>query len=239
MRVLEVWRYPVKSLRGEQLDEARIGLEGVEGDRRYAIFDVGTGFGLTARRAPELLFAAARMRPDGNAEITLPDGSVATDDAALSDWLGREVALRSTEQVTQRRFENPEDFENEATGRWEPFEGSNGAFQDSGNAAVSLLSRASMRDWEQQRFRANIVLDGAGEDQLAGTRIALGEAILDVRKRLSRCVMVTRPQSGGIERDLDVLRTIHRELGGCLAIGAVVSAPGTVGTGDELLPYAG
>ncbi len=232
-----MWRYPVKSLRGERLDEAEIGVEGVAGDRRYAIFDLATGFGLTARRVPELLFAAARTRPDGSAEITLPDGSVARDDAALSKWLGRDVVLRSTEQVTQRRFENPEDFENEATGRWEPFEGSNGAFQDSGNAAVSLLSRPSMRDWEQQRFRANIVLDEAGENDLVATRIRLGAAVLDVRKSLERCVMVTRPQPGGIDRDLDVLRTIHRELDGCLAIGAVVSAPGQVKIGDELTAH--
>ncbi|MBA3798693.1 MAG: MOSC N-terminal beta barrel domain-containing protein [Geodermatophilaceae bacterium] len=235
MHVLEVWRYPVKSLRGEQLDETRISFEGVEGDRRYAIFDVATGFGLTARRAPELLFASARLRPDASAEITLPDGSIAADDDALSDWLGREVTLCSTEQVTQRRFENPEDFEHEATGRWEPFEGSSGAFQDSGNAAVSLLSRPSMRDWNQQRFRANIVLDEAGENELVATRITLGEAILDVRKPLERCVMVTRPQSGGIDRDLDVLRTIHRELDGCLAVGAIVSQPGQVRVGDALL----
>ncbi len=232
-----MWRYPVKSLRGERLDEAEIGMEGVAGDRRYAIFDLATGFGLTARRVPQLLFAAASMRPDGSAEITLPDGSIARDDAALSDWLGRKVALRSTEEVTQRRFENPEDFENEVTGRWEPFEGSSGAFQDSGNAAVSLLSKPSMRDWEQQRFRANIVLDEAGENDLVGSRIRLGAAVLEVRKPLERCVMVTRPQPGEVDRDLDVLRTIHRELDGCLAIGAVVTAPGRVRAGDELVPY--
>lgn len=236
MRVLQVWRYPVKSLSGEQLDEAQIGVEGVDGDRRFAIFDVGTGFGLTARRAPELLFAAARMRADGSPEITLPDGSIAVDDAALSGWLGREVTLRSTEQVTQRRFENPEDFEHEDTSRWEPFEGSSGAFQDSGNAAVSLLSRPSMRGWQQQRFRANIVLDEAGEEEFVGTRLTVGEAILDVRERLARCVMTTRPQTGGIERDLDVLRTIHRELDGCLAIGALVAESGHIRIGDRVRP---
>lgn len=239
MRALEIWRYPVKSLRGEQLDEARIGREGIQGDRRYAIFDLASGFGLTARREPEMLFAASRLRPDGSAEITLPDGSIAENDEALSGWLGREVALRSTEQVAERRFENLADFENESDSGWEPFEGSTGAFQDSGDAAVSLLSRPSMRSWEQQRFRANLVLDEAGEDELVGTRIRLGEAILDVGKRLSRCVMTTRPQPGGIERNLDVLRTIHRELGGRLAIGAVVRQPGQVRTGDEVLPQAG
>ena len=46
--------------------------------------------------------------------------------------------------------------------------------------------------------------------------------------------MTTRPQPGGLERDLDVLRTIHRERGGCLAIGAVVRRTGTVEVGDAL-----
>ncbi len=83
MRVLQLWRYPVKSLLGERVDAAEIGSHGIEGDRRFAIFDVGTGFGLTARRVPEMLFASARVDGDG-VEITLPDGSVAADGAALS-----------------------------------------------------------------------------------------------------------------------------------------------------------
>ena len=46
--------------------------------------------------------------------------------------------------------------------------------------------------------------------------------------------MTTRPQPGGIERDLNVLRTINRDRDGCLAIGALVVQPGTVRVGDAL-----
>ena len=46
--------------------------------------------------------------------------------------------------------------------------------------------------------------------------------------------MTTRPQAGGIERDLNVLRTIARERGNNLAVGALVSRPGHVRVGDEL-----
>jgi hypothetical protein len=46
--------------------------------------------------------------------------------------------------------------------------------------------------------------------------------------------MVTRPQPGGIERDLSVLKTINRELGRMLGIGATVTSGGTVRLGDEL-----
>ncbi len=233
MRVLEIWRYPVKSLQGERLESAEVGPQGLVGDRGFAIFDAETGFGLTARRQPQLLFAAATALSDGTVEITLPDGSVARDDAALSAWLERPVVLRSTEEVRDRRFENPVDFENEA-GVWEPFAGSNGAFHDSGRANVSLVSTATIGDWDRRRFRSNLLLDGDGEDALVGSRIRIGSSELDVGKRIDRCVMTTRPQPGGIEKDLDVLRTIHRERGGDLAVGAVVVQPGGLAVGDEL-----
>jgi len=88
LRVLELWRYPVKSLLGEPLDSVRVTPDGFDGDRRFAIYDVETGFGLPARRVPELLFASARLREDGSAEITLPDGSIPQSDDELSEWLG-------------------------------------------------------------------------------------------------------------------------------------------------------
>ena len=61
MRVSEIWRFPVKSMQGERLERAEIGPVGIEGDRAWALFDVGTGAHLTARREPELLFASARL----------------------------------------------------------------------------------------------------------------------------------------------------------------------------------
>ena len=52
MRVVELWRFPVKSLQGEQLDDATVRVGGIDGDRAFALFDVDTGLGLTARRVP-------------------------------------------------------------------------------------------------------------------------------------------------------------------------------------------
>jgi hypothetical protein len=234
VRVTQVWRYPVKSLQGERVDAVRVTAEGLAGDRRFAIFDEQTGFGLTARRVPQLLFASARAQEDGSVEITLPDGAVAADDAALSDWLGRPVTLLSTEAEVTRRYENPDDFEDEAASRWEAFNGSRGAFHDSSRAQLSLVTGATIGDRDPRRFRANVILDGTDEDQLVGSRVAVGGAVLDVRMRIQRCVMVTRPQPDDIARDLDVLRAIHRERQGCLAIGATVSRAGALSVGDAL-----
>lgn len=233
MHVAELWRYPVKSLQGEQLEQAAIGSHGIEGDRRFAIYDCGSGFGLTARRVPELLFAAARLREDGSAEITLPDGSPARDDEALSAWLGRRVELRAGGGSGALRFENPVDFEREERG-WEPFEGAAGAFHDSAQVRVSLVSTATIGDWDRRRFRANVLLEGAGEDELVGSSVRLGEAELEIGRRLARCVMTTRAQPGGIERDLDVMRTLARERDARIAVGATVARPGIVRVGDPL-----
>jgi uncharacterized protein len=46
--------------------------------------------------------------------------------------------------------------------------------------------------------------------------------------------MVTHPQPGGIGRDNGVLKTIHRERDGSLAVGALVARAGPVAVGDEL-----
>ncbi|HXV94030.1 MAG TPA: MOSC N-terminal beta barrel domain-containing protein [Pseudonocardia sp.] len=232
MRVAELWRYPVKSLRGERLEAGELGPHGLHGDRQWAIFDVETGLGLTARREPELLHAAARVRDDGGVEITIPDGSVAADDAALSAWLGRPVELRDAGDTRRRRYENPEDIETESAESWYVFEGSDAAFHDS--LAVTLLSVQTAGDAALARFRANVVLDTGGEDELVGSTVRVGAALLRVAERVPRCVMVTRPQPGGIGVDRDVLRRIHRERDGKLAVGAVVVRPGTVRVGDRL-----
>ncbi|MDQ3454342.1 MAG: MOSC N-terminal beta barrel domain-containing protein [Actinomycetota bacterium] len=234
MRVTELWRFPVKSMQGERLAQVEVESQGIRGDRAFALFDRDSGFGLTARRQPALLFAAAKYRPDGSVTITLPDGTTADDDEALSAWLGRPVTLRSAAEPGERVYENPADFEHDDD--WEPFSGASGAFHDSGRANVSLLSTATLGAWPQRRFRANVILEGEGEDALVGSTVSVGEADLDVRMQITRCVMVTRPQPDGIDKDLTVLRTIHRERGSCLAIGAVVAGPGTVRVGDELHP---
>ena len=233
MRVAELWRYPVKSLQGERLESVELTPEGLEGDRRFAIFDIATGFGLTGRRHPELLFASARLLESGAVEITLPDGSVAADDSELSLWLGRPVTLVSVDYGTGRRYENPADFEREPASAWEPFVGADGAFHDNAGARVSLVSTATVGSWDRRRFRPNVLLDGEGEDALVGSSVGLGTARLDVGMRISRCVMTTRPQPG-LERDLDVLRTIAREREACLSVGALVTQPGTVRVGDTL-----
>ena len=235
MQVAELWRYPVKSLQGERLTTVDVGPEGLAGDRQWALFDVATGYGLTARRVPDLLFLSGRLRADGHVEVVVPDGTVTSDDAVLSEWLGRSVALRAAADAPgERLYENPNEVGAAGEYDWDAFPGARGAFHDSSRTRVSLVSTGTLGTWDRRRFRANVVLDGAGEDALVGRRVGLGGAELDVVKRVDRCVMVTRPQPGGIGRDNGVLKTLHRERDGCLAVGALVTRTGTVAVGDEL-----
>jgi uncharacterized protein YcbX len=237
VRVLELWRYPVKSLQGERLTEAEVDALGIPGDRRWALFDRDTGLGLTARRVPELLFGAARLRPDGGVEVVLPDGTVTDDDALLSGWLGRRVELReATQDGVAPTYETPIDEDVPDPTEWMQWEGAPGPFHDSPRIRLSLVSTGTLGTWDRRRFRANVLLDGAGEDQLDGREAALGGARLRFGGPIPRCVMTTRPQAGGIARDTSVLKAIHRERNGLLAVRAAVLTPGTVRTGDVLVP---
>jgi uncharacterized protein YcbX len=125
----------------------------------------------------------------------------------------------------------PLDFENDEN--WVSWQGPGGAWHDSKASRISLVSRDTLRDWDQRRFRANVILNGAGEDDLIGVHIDLGTTELDVRKAIDRCVIVTRPQPG-LERDLDVLRTINAERSTSLSIGALVVTEGTISEGDAI-----
>jgi uncharacterized protein YcbX len=238
VRVRELWRYPVKSMQGERLATAELGPEGIAGDRQWALFDLDTGFGLTARRVPDLLFATGRLRADGGVEVVLPDGTVTADDDVLSGWLGRRVALHAAGSARGRpRYESPDDNLAEAasaTGRWHDWQGAPGAFHDNAGGRVSLVTSGTLGTWDRRRFRANVVLDGDGEGGLIGSQVRVGGVVLDVGDPIPRCVMVTRPQPGGLGRDTSVLKTIHRERGGDLAVAAQVHTSGTVRTGDVL-----
>ena len=233
MHLQEIWRYPVKSMGGERLDETEIGELGVAGDRGWGVFDCATGTVLTARRTPELLFASARV-VGGELVVRLPDatevGADGHDD--LGAWLGRDVEIRAAAGAEGGTYENPMNAEEETD--WVRWQGPAGAWHDSGRTRVSLVSEASLGAWDRRRFRTNLLTDGQGEDSFVGAAVRLGDVECDVTKRVSRCVMVTRPQPG-LERDLDVLRTVNREHGGDLSVALIPRSLGRIAVGDEVV----
>ncbi len=231
MHVTQIWRFPIKSVGGHLLAGANITALGIDGDRSFGIVDDETGLVLTGRREPKLLMANATLDPDGPLIVASDRHEMRTSED-LSAWLGRSVTLApvGTEGGT---YEDPLDYEHDED--WQTWQGPGGAWHDSADARVSIASLGSMGGWDPRRFRSNLVVDGEGEDELVGRHIAVGEAVLQVVKPISRCVMVTRPQPG-LDPDLDVLRTINRTRGSHLAVGAVIITPGRVIEGDEIRP---
>ena len=106
--VAALWRYPVKSMQGEELNATEVTVAGLLGDRRFAVVDPATGKVAGAknpRKWPGFFqFRAAYVAPPvAGAElppvrVTLPDGTSVTSDEAslpklLSEALGREVVF--------------------------------------------------------------------------------------------------------------------------------------------------
>ena len=114
--ISSLWRFPVKSMAGEQLSEAPLTSQGFVGDRAYALIDVETGkvvSAKSAKRFPDVLSCRAGFlhAPEVGADappvrIMFPDGGSTTSDApdcddALTRFFGRKVRLSSVA---------PEDF---------------------------------------------------------------------------------------------------------------------------------
>src|SRR5215207_6303718 len=107
--VVGLWRYPVKSMLGEELNASQVGRRGLLGDRAYAIVDPETGKVASAKHPkkwPHLFDCrAAFVEPPGSGEelpavrVTLPDGRITRSDDgdfddAISAMLGRSGELR-------------------------------------------------------------------------------------------------------------------------------------------------
>jgi uncharacterized protein len=124
--VVSLWRYPVKSMMGEELNSADVTQRGLLGDRAYALVDSSNGKVTSAKNprkwAKLFDFRAALVEPPRTGKkippvrIALPDGTIVTSEQTdlnqiLSNVLGREVTLETREpghqEIVERTFPNP------------------------------------------------------------------------------------------------------------------------------------
>jgi uncharacterized protein YcbX len=249
VRLVKITRYPVKSLQGQDVAGAELEPDGLRGDRLWGIRDETTGRILTARRAPQLLFAAAALERDDTPVITLPDGTTcrgpgAETDAALSRWLGKPVRLVASAGAPGAEaefFEDPTDDTSRALEWTMPA----GRFVDA--MPLLVLTTASLRaaaalhpggDWEVRRFRPNLVVDVDGDGWVedswcATTALHIGAAELRPQQPCIRCTMVTRPQPEIVD-DRDIFRTLARNRGGTFGAWTAVATGGTITVGDAV-----
>ncbi|HEY7875334.1 MAG TPA: MOSC N-terminal beta barrel domain-containing protein [Actinomycetota bacterium] len=249
-RVAEIWRFPVKSMRGERLQSTEVGENGLSGDRRFGVLDMERGSILSAKRAPELFLCAARYDDATDmAAIELPNGDVRPPgddlDATLSEMLARPVRLVRSDELAAALIQMAA-TDTTTTGESTEWPAPPGTFFDA--SPIHFLTTSTLAryrtlypagDFDPRRFRANFVIDTPGDDgfveeELIGGAVRIGDAVMHVTKACSRCVMTTLEQPG-LVRDRGILRTIARSNDNKLGVRAVVTAGGVVEAGDVLV----
>jgi len=247
----EVWRYPVKSMLGERLGGAMVTPVGVEGDRRFGVRDEADGSIISAKRSAVLFGFRSSYDCDGLPRIQSPSGMVRRPDdpelaAELSAALGRTVTLAERRPGEETRIQMASDSDT-TEGPSDHFSTQEGLFFDASH--LLLLTTATLATlqglhpdgrWDVRRFRPNFLIEPAGgaggyvEEAWIGGRVAIGaEAVVDVLRPCTRCVMITHAQDE-LPTDRDILRTVLRENEQHAGVRADVVTPGRVSVGDAV-----
>jgi uncharacterized protein YcbX len=226
-QVAALWRYPVKSMAAEALDEVDVSWHGLAGDRRWAFVQDGlerSGFPwLTIRERSDMWRYRPSFldpsKPDASRTVVrTPDGrELAVVDPALAAELGPGARV-----IKQNR----------------------GVFDVSPLSLTTTASVAAIGELvgarlEPHRFRPNLLVEASGDDPFAedtwvGAVLQIGDARMRVDLRDERCVMVNVDPATS-ERDPAILRTIARERDACLGVYGSTVTPGRVAVGDPVL----
>src|SRR6266536_2550882 len=248
-----VWRYPVKSMRGEELDEAFAGFSGIYGDRLFAFKSSASPKGfpyLTAREQRRLLQYCPRFRfPDKAArpinlaeaesmganpvsadpselivDVETPHGkTLGIDDRALMDMLRTDIDEKH--QLTLMRSER--------------------ALTDC--RPVSIFSLQSARQLgeetgtpiDKRRFRANVYVDlassdGFAENDFVGRSLRIGsKVVVRILERDARCVMITLDPDTG-EKTPAILKKVAQAHEGMAGVYGAVIVEGMLHKGDSI-----
>jgi uncharacterized protein len=259
--VVSIWRYPVKSMLGEELNSSYVTERGLIGDRAYALIDQKTGKVASAKNPKKwgklFDFRSVFIDPPQVVEnippvrITFPDGThIFSDqdniDYTLSKVLDQDVRLMRASLERPSYEEYWPDIDGLAqrekvTDETMPSQ----TFFDL--AVIHLLTTSTINRlrelypegrFEVRRFRPNIVMESASgernfiENLWMGKKIMIGEDIvLRVTGTCTRCVMTTLPQ-GDLPKDLGILRTIARYNKVNAGVYASVQRGGTIRRGD-------
>jgi uncharacterized protein len=253
--VESLWRYPVKSMRGEELDEMFAGYSGVYGDRLFAFRSSASPKGfpyLTGREQREMLRYRPRFRhPDKAARPinlteaeSMPPGvnPVSADPAELmvdvETPAGESVAIDDPGLIEMLRAGIDEKHQLTLLR-------SDRAMTDC--RPLSLFAVQSARKLgeeigtvvDKRRFRANVYLDlassdGFAEDEFVGRSVRIGpKVVISILERDPRCMMITLdPETGAIAPAL--LKKVAQAHDGMAGVYGAVLVEGTLRKGDPV-----
>jgi uncharacterized protein YcbX len=252
-KVDTLWRYPVKSMRGEELNEAFAGFAGIYGDRVFAFRSSASHKGfpyLTAREQRRLLQYRPRFRfPEKAArpinlieaesknanplsadlaelvvDVETPDGqNLAIDDPVLIETL--RVDIDPKHQVTLMRCQR--------------------AMTDCRPVSIFSLQSAQQLAEEtgmpvdKRRFRANVYVDltsanGFAENELVGRSVRIGpKAVITILERDARCVVITLDPDTG-EQAPAILKKVAQAHDGMAGVYGAVLVEGLIHKGDSI-----
>lgn len=264
MKVATLFRYPVKSMMGEELNSCEILEKGLLGDRAYGVIDEETGKLANAKNPkkwPDMFrYLASFTEPlklDNlvpPVRITMPNGeSIVSNQQDLNDRLTesfqRSVSLSSPSPATTK-FEGyaPEGIkELENSGTVFSRNSSINTFFDTGivhiitTASIDALRQlAPTSRIESRRFRPNIIVDvleeeGFVEQDWIDRVILIGDKVkLKVVRSTKRCIMTTLSQ-GDLPNDPNVLRTLAQKNSANFGIYAEVLQTGRIQIGDKVV----
>jgi uncharacterized protein YcbX len=251
-KVESLWRYPVKSMRGEELDEGFMGFSGFYGDRMFAFTSSAAPKGFpffTGREQSEMLRYRPRFRNAGGARqpTNLAEASdigpgvtpVYADLAVDVETPSGEVLPVDDPALVGHLTEGLGDKHSLALAR------SDRSMTDC--RPVSLFSLQTAKkigeeieaDVDKRRFRANIYVDlasggGFAENDFVGRSLRVGsKAVISVLERDPRCKMITLDPDTA-ESNPEVLRTVAKAHNSMAGVYAAVLVEGMVRKGDEI-----
>jgi uncharacterized protein len=208
MHVSELWRYPVKSLKGEMLEQAKIAPLGIPGDREIIVRSL-SGRLLTSRAKPKLLGLRGELDANGVPTINGHPWNSAEALALVSAAVGEPARL---EQVPQ-----PQGF-------------------DILPLLIATDGAVKAINIDHRRLRPNILIsgvDGLNERNWVGGIIAIGDVRIHAVKLRERCVMTTYDPDTQVQ-DRSVLLRIVREFNGVAALDCSVIQSGAIHLGDTM-----
>jgi uncharacterized protein len=255
-RVDSLWRYPVKSMRGEGLDIAFAGFAGVYGDRVYAIRNAGGRAGFpffTGREQPQMLCYRPSFRH--GARLTMPPNleeaeALGPGITPIYPEIGELAVDVETPAGDVLAIDDPRLLDRLREGAREGLQlsllRSERALTDC--RPISLISMQTVREVSDEtgvapdphRFRANIVVDlgegiGFGENVWAGRRLRIGtKAEVLVTDRDPRCKMITLDPDGGPATP-EVMRRVARDHDGTAGVYGAVVVEGRLRPGDDIV----
>jgi uncharacterized protein YcbX len=254
-KVESLWRYPVKSMRGEELQEAFVGFSGIYGDRIYAFRSSAAPKGfpwLTAREQETMLLYRPRYR---SPERTTKPGNLAEAEALgsgltpvyadLGDLMldvetpgGELLAIDDPRLKVMLREGLGDDVELTLLR-------SHRAMTDCRPVSVLSLQTAQQLSMEsginldKRRFRASVYIElesgnGFGEDEFVGKKLRIGaKTLIAVLARDSRCKMITLdPETA--EPNPELMKRVARDHQGKAGVYGAVLVEGTIRPGDEI-----